>query len=104
MSYKAVCMDSSYYINVDDSDADTYLVDTVFSGLNKPKRIDKSFADQKCPICLAYYSPGRFSRQMPCGHIFHKACIDTIVKERGLKSACPICKIDPKIKIIRDNI
>lgn len=103
MNYKQICMDRDYCIKVDDSDnsdIETYMVNSIFNNLDKPRKIN---IDQKCPICLAYYSTNKYSRQMPCGHIFHKACIDTIIKERGVKSACPMCKIDLKIKI-RPNI
>tara|TARA_B100001121_G_C18567150_1_gene563252 strand:- start:353 stop:721 length:369 start_codon:yes stop_codon:yes gene_type:complete len=42
-----------------------------------------------CPICLETYEVGKYKRVLPCGHIFHKKCIDKWLKK---KLICPICR------------
>ncbi|BFZ64668.1 hypothetical protein YB2330_005819 [Saitoella coloradoensis] len=45
-----------------------------------------------CPICLEDYTPGELLLTLPCGHEYHKACVEPwLVKRRRV---CPICKRD----------
>ncbi|KAK4136639.1 hypothetical protein BT67DRAFT_447975 [Trichocladium antarcticum] len=44
-----------------------------------------------CEICLEpYQSRATIIRELPCGHIFHPACIDEFL--RSASSLCPMCK------------
>lgn len=42
-----------------------------------------------CNICLAPYEEGEEVRTVPCMHKFHRACIDTWLRDKAI---CPICK------------
>jgi len=50
-------------------------------------------ADETCCICLDEYHSGEVITDLPCGHFFHKKCIDPWLMERD--RVCPICKRDP---------
>jgi len=52
-------------------------------------------ADESCCICLDEYHQGQGETitDLPCGHFFHKKCIDPWLIERD--RVCPICKRDP---------
>ena len=47
-----------------------------------------------CVICLAQPTEGELLRMLPCGHHFHKSCVDEWFN-RG-KTSCPLClrKVD----------
>ena len=45
--------------------------------------------NNSCPICLEKYEVGKYKRVLPCGHVFHKKCIDKWLKK---KLVCPICR------------
>jgi len=42
-----------------------------------------------CSVCISEFENGEIRRQLPCGHKFHKDCIDTWM---DLNITCPICK------------
>lgn len=44
----------------------------------------------ECPICLSNFAVGDQVKLLPCGHIFHKACLDPWFLDHS--STCPICK------------
>merc|ERR1712046_139112 len=74
--------------------------------MGKTRRYDSSSASQDphlsskvgaaggtwetCTICLEDYEDGDIVRELPCGHIFHKDCIDLWLTTKSV--ACPICK------------
>jgi len=41
----------------------------------------------KCSICLHDHKPGQIVRELPCGHVFHKGCIDKWLKS---DTRCPL--------------
>lgn len=44
-----------------------------------------------CPICLDEYTSQLTPvRELPCGHVYHPACIDKYLRTRS--SLCPLCK------------
>lgn len=48
--------------------------------------------DEDCPICLA---PLGACVRTPCGHCFHKECLEQyflVAREPGTKARCPICR------------
>ncbi len=48
-------------------------------------------AQPTCPICLEDFESGSTTiRELPCGHIFHPACIDSFLSNNS--SLCPMCK------------
>ncbi|KAJ8560399.1 hypothetical protein K7X08_022259 [Anisodus acutangulus] len=48
-----------------------------------------SIDDAECSICLSTYDDGDELRELPCGHLFHCACID---KWLYMSATCPLCK------------
>jgi len=42
----------------------------------------------ECSICLAEYSDGNSLRRLPCGHNFHRKCIDKWLQRN---KRCPLC-------------
>ena len=42
-----------------------------------------------CAICLSDYEPGEQLRVLPCGHRFHKACVDEWLR---VNASCPTCR------------
>ena len=46
--------------------------------------------DRECPICLEDFKEGDPVKRLPCGHIFHAACVkEWVVEVRGV---CPLCR------------
>lgn len=45
--------------------------------------------DPMCAFCLSDYDTGNILRKLPCGHAFHKECVDEWLKSR---KTCPTCK------------
>ena len=42
-----------------------------------------------CPVCLEKFKDNEFKRELKCGHVFHKKCIDKWIKHQN---SCPICR------------
>ena len=42
-----------------------------------------------CAICLSDYESGEQLRVLPCGHRFHKACVDEWLR---VNASCPTCR------------
>lgn len=50
----------------------------------------QDMVDEECPICLNSLKCGESVRQLgPCGHTFHRSCIDLWLLRRA---ECPLCK------------
>jgi len=45
--------------------------------------------EESCAICMCDYENGEEYRVLPCGHDFHKGCIDQWLKKKAL---CPLCR------------
>ena len=45
-----------------------------------------------CSICICDMNDGDTYRKLPCGHLFHKDCIDSYLLENSTK--CPNCRHD----------
>ncbi len=48
-----------------------------------------------CVVCMCDLETGDLARQLACGHIFHKQCVDGWLQE-GHKS-CPVCRISIEV-------
>ena len=44
----------------------------------------------ECSICLCNFAVGDQVKLLPCGHIFHKVCLDPWFLDHS--STCPVCK------------
>lgn len=42
-----------------------------------------------CAVCLDDFTEGSWLRELPCSHMFHRACIDPWLVSHG---RCPLCK------------
>lgn len=47
---------------------------------------------EQCTVCLTDFEAGDEAAQLPCGHIFHRACIKKWLSE--CRTACPLCGVD----------
>ncbi|CAK9016360.1 RING-H2 finger protein ATL11 (RING-type E3 ubiquitin transferase ATL11) [Durusdinium trenchii] len=57
-----------------------------------PMKFRHSQCASPCSICLVDFTPNDVVRKlMPCGHIFHKGCIDMWIKRNLI---CPLCRAD----------
>jgi len=48
-------------------------------------------ASSECAICIDDFTVGDELRRLPCGHSFHRACVD---KWLMIDKTCPLCKRD----------
>ena len=52
---------------------------------------------EECHICSVEIVAGDLIRTLPCGHWYHRQCIDAwlLDAQRGKLRSCPLCKRDP---------
>ncbi|XP_059662849.1 probable E3 ubiquitin-protein ligase XERICO isoform X2 [Cornus florida] len=72
------------------SPSDAY-VESFRSG-NPVVRFDKRYwpKQEECSVCLTEFEPETEIHQLPCGHIFHKLCLEKWLKY--WKVTCPNCR------------
>ena len=59
---------------------------------SSPKRgVAAEEEEGECAICLE--SLGSGVEILECGHRFHKACVDELIK-RDVQQACPLCRVE----------
>jgi Ring finger domain len=46
-------------------------------------------SERKCLVCQFEYETNESLRRLPCGHCFHKCCVDMWLQE---KDVCPYCR------------
>lgn len=46
--------------------------------------------DVQCAVCLSDVCRNSISRTLPCGHVFHKSCVDLWLVD-GCHNSCPLC-------------
>eukprot|EP00419_Tripos_fusus_P005196 CAMPEP_0172677160 /NCGR_PEP_ID=MMETSP1074-20121228/14479_1 /TAXON_ID=2916 /ORGANISM="Ceratium fusus, Strain PA161109" /LENGTH=222 /DNA_ID=CAMNT_0013494945 /DNA_START=210 /DNA_END=879 /DNA_ORIENTATION=+ len=56
-----------------------------------PDLVQKSNLESSCAVCLSEFEWGHMLRQLPCGHNFHRMCIDRWLKRNKV---CPLCLQD----------
>ena len=50
--------------------------------------VTQNDVEMECAVCMETYQVGQERKHLPCGHIFHKNCIDTWLKNSSLN--CPL--------------
>ncbi|KAI0511959.1 hypothetical protein KFK09_012593 [Dendrobium nobile] len=43
-----------------------------------------------CRVCLAGFEPESVVNRLPCGHLFHKSCVERWIEYRN--TTCPLCR------------
>lgn len=69
--------------------------------LQNLEHLTEALADSKaedCSICLEGFGENKESRNLPCDHVFHRACIDKWLLEYNHN--CPVCRRD----LMEENI
>jgi tetratricopeptide (TPR) repeat protein len=58
-----------------------------------PRKIENACnADEGCTVCLELVPARSQERiELPCGHVFHQACIDAL-RKYGMNELCPVCR------------
>ncbi|GAB2275015.1 hypothetical protein Dimus_009783 [Dionaea muscipula] len=51
---------------------------------------DHHEAQQDCCVCLAQFEPESEINHLPCGHVFHKDCLEKWVDHWNI--TCPLCR------------
>lgn len=46
----------------------------------------------ECVVCLRKFHGGDEIRSLPCGHVFHKLCVDKWILDYE-KMTCPLCRV-----------
>ena len=59
--------------------------------LGSYRRVDARDTAVKCGMCNDAFKTTQYKRELPCGHHFHKRCIDLWLF-RYYSKACPCCK------------
>ena len=57
----------------------------------KYKKIKKEEEYKKCNICFEQFKENQYKRDIKCGHLFHKKCIDKWINKYH-KVNCPVCR------------
>ena len=67
--------------------------------------LEKYHNQTTCVICMDEFDKEDSNTicEMPCGHIFHKSCIEKWLSESD--ASCPICKyrINQKLGLVKEN-
>lgn len=56
--------------------------------------------DLGCPICIEDYKLLDIGARLPCGHVFHEACIRTWVNANRPRVTCPMCRLKLKDDVL----
>ena len=63
-------------------------IDLPRSGSGGRAEVARERIPSSCSICTEDYSEGDELRKLPCGHVFHKACVDPWLRDRA--RTCPL--------------
>ena len=66
-----------------------YDVKVLRKGYKKIKEKDRIIGKEECSICKEKFKENEYKRDMECGHVYHKKCIDKWLK---VKYNCPMCR------------
>jgi hypothetical protein len=57
--------------------------------ISRLEHFEMEDASKECNVCLDTYASDRSAVKLPCGHVFHRSCIETWLAESGI---CPVCR------------
>ncbi|CAN6218091.1 unnamed protein product [Urochloa humidicola] len=43
-----------------------------------------------CSVCLAWFGAEAVANRLPCGHLFHRGCLETWLRYE--RATCPLCR------------
>lgn len=46
-----------------------------------------------CCVCISRFRDGEEIRRLPCGHAFHRDCVDRWLALCGRRTTCPLCRL-----------
>jgi hypothetical protein len=75
--------------------------ESITAALGPMKRCQKRVFHEPCTICASEFTPTQFYRELSCGHIFHKKCIDKWLFD--CEPFCPNCR-QPVMQNSTENI
>ncbi|XP_040383650.1 probable E3 ubiquitin-protein ligase XERICO [Oryza brachyantha] len=56
----------------------------------RPARFGRRRAAADCRVCLVRFEPEAVVNRLPCGHLFHRACLETWLDYDH--ATCPLCR------------
>uniref|UniRef100_A0A0A9DN27 RING-type domain-containing protein n=1 Tax=Arundo donax TaxID=35708 RepID=A0A0A9DN27_ARUDO len=57
----------------------------------RPSRFGRRRGGADCRVCLARFEPESVVDRLPCGHLFHRACLETWLDYDH--ATCPLCRL-----------
>ncbi|XP_062191389.1 probable E3 ubiquitin-protein ligase XERICO [Phragmites australis] len=57
----------------------------------RPSRFGRRRGGVDCRVCLARFEPESVVNRLPCGHLFHRACLETWLDYDH--ATCPLCRL-----------
>lgn len=57
----------------------------------RPSRFGRGRRCGDCRVCLARFEPESVVNRLPCGHLFHRACLETWLDYDH--ATCPLCRL-----------
>lgn len=57
---------------------------------------EENHTEVKCQVCQFAYEEGETLRRMPCGHCFHKECVDSWLERNDTCAFCRKCIVPEK--------
>mmetsp|Transcript_4455 Transcript_4455/g.4917 ORF Transcript_4455/g.4917 Transcript_4455/m.4917 type:complete len:265 (+) Transcript_4455:57-851(+) len=92
---KKVKKDETVKNQLDDDDGktkeDTKIISENSNSGKEGKSDDSDEKELECNICINNIKHGQMARELPCGHVFHKKCIDRWLKD---ECYCPLDKVN----------
>ena len=59
--------------------------------LGKYCKVDSIDCKVSCVLCMTKYQQGEYKRRLPCGHVYHRKCIDRWLFNYN-NTTCPSCR------------
>uniref|UniRef100_A0A0A9H5M4 RING-type domain-containing protein n=1 Tax=Arundo donax TaxID=35708 RepID=A0A0A9H5M4_ARUDO len=57
----------------------------------RPSRFGRRRGGADCRVCLARFEPESVVNRLPCGHLFHRSCLETWLDYDH--ATCPLCRL-----------